>query len=33
MRPQVALSARGYVLFDDTMLDKHYCRRIELVRR
>ena len=33
MRPQVALSARGYVLFDDTMLDKHHCRRIELVRR
>ena len=33
MRPQVALSARGYVLSDDTMLDKHHCRRIELVRR
>ena len=33
MRPQVALSARGYVLFDDTMLDKHHWRRIELVRR
>ena len=33
MRPQVALSARGYVLFDDTVLDKYYRRRIELVRR
>ena len=27
------LSARGYVLFDDTVLDKHHSRRIELVRR
>jgi len=33
VRPQVALSARGYVLFDDTVLDKHHSRRIELVRR
>ena len=33
VRPQVALSARGYVLFDDTVLDKYYRRRIELVRR
>ena len=33
MRPQVALSARGHVLFDDTVLDKYYRRRIELVRR
>ena len=33
MRPQVVLSARGYVLFDDTVLDKHHSRRIELVRR
>ena len=33
MRPQVALSARGYVLFDDTVLEKHHSRRIELVRR
>ena len=30
VRPQVVLSARGYVLFDDTVLDKHYSRRIEL---
>ena len=27
------LSARGYVLFNDTVLDKHYSRRSELVRR
>ena len=27
------LSARGYVLFDDTVPDQHHCRRIELVRR
>ena len=33
MRPQVVLSARGYVLFDDTVLNKHHSRRIELVRR
>ena len=33
VRPQVVLSARGYVLFDDTVLDKHHSRRIELVRR
>ena len=33
MRPQVVLSARGYVLFDDTVLDKHHSRRIELVHR
>jgi hypothetical protein len=26
-------SARGYDLFDDTVLDKHHSRRIELVRR
>ena len=25
------LSTRGYVLFDDTVLDKHHSRRIELV--
>ena len=29
----MALSARGHVLFDDTVLDKYYRRRIELVRR
>ena len=33
VRPQVALSARGYVLFDDAVLDKHDSRRIEPVRR
>ena len=33
VRPQVVLSARGYVLFDDPVLDKHHSRRIELVRR
>ena len=33
VRPQLVLSARGYVLFDDTVLDKHHSRRIELVRR
>ncbi|GAB3637954.1 hypothetical protein GCM10027422_35440 [Hymenobacter arcticus] len=27
------MSARGYVLFDDTVLDKHHSWRIELVRR
>ena len=33
VRPQVVFSTRGYVLFDDTVLDKHHRRRIELVRR
>ena len=33
VRPQVVRSQRGYVLFDDTVLDKHHSRRIELVRR
>ena len=33
VRPQVVLSARDYVLFDDTVPDKHHSRRIELVRR
>ena len=28
--PQVVLSTQGYVLFDDTVLDKHHRRRIEL---
>ena len=28
----MALSARGYVLFDDMVLDKNHRRRIELVR-
>ena len=29
----MVLSAQGYVLFDDTVLDKHHSRRIGLVRR
>lgn len=33
VRSDVVLSGRGYVLFDDTVLDKHHSRRIELVRR
>ena len=33
VRPEVVFSARGYVLFNDTVLDKHHSRRIELVRR
>ena len=33
VRPQVVRSARGYVLFDNTVLDKSHSRRIELVRR
>ena len=33
VRPQVVLSARGYVLFDDTVRDKYHSRCIELVRR
>ena len=32
VRPQVVRSARGYVLFDSTVLDKHHRWRIELVR-
>ena len=33
VRPQVVLSAWGYVLFDDTVLDKHHNRCVEFVRR
>ena len=33
MRPQVVLSARGYVLFNDSVFDKHHRRCIALVRR
>jgi len=33
VRAEVVLSARGYVVFDDTVLDKHHSRRVELVRR
>ena len=32
VRAEVVLSARGYVLFDDPVLDKRHRRRIELVR-
>ena len=32
VRPQVVFSAWGYVLFDDTVIDKHHSRRTELVR-
>ncbi len=33
VRAQIVLSPRGYVLFDNTMLDKRHSWRIELVRR
>ena len=33
VRAPVVLSERGYILFDDPVLDKHHSRRIELVRR
>ena len=33
VRGDVVLSDRGYVLFDDTVLDKRHSRRIALVRR
>jgi Transposase DDE domain len=33
VRGQVVLTAHGYVLFDDTVLDKNYSFAIELVRR
>lgn len=33
VRAEFVGSARGYVLFDDTVLDKRYSQRIELVRR
>ena len=33
VRGEVVRSERGYVLFDDTVLDKRHSRRIELVRR
>jgi hypothetical protein len=33
VQTQVVPSAEGYVLFDDTVLDKRYARKIELVRR
>ena len=33
VRLQLVFSAQGYVLFDDTVLDKHHSRHIKLVRR
>jgi hypothetical protein len=33
VRPGFVSSSRGYVLFDDTVLDKRHSQRIELVRR
>jgi len=33
VRAQLVTVARGYIIFDDTVLDKNYSRSIELVRR
>lgn len=33
VRSQVVVTERGYVIFDDTVLDKNYSHSIELVRR
>lgn len=33
VRGQVVATAHGYVVFDDTVLDKNYSHQIELVRR
>jgi len=33
VRSQLVLTERGYVIFDDTVLDKNYSHSIELVRR
>ena len=33
VRDQVVLSKRGYVLFDDTILDKNFSHKIGLVKR
>ncbi len=33
VRPELILSENGYILFDDTVLDKNYSFAIELVRR
>jgi hypothetical protein len=33
VRAQVVVTERGYVIFDDTVLDKNYSHAIELVRR
>ena len=33
VRPLIKLSAKGYIIFDDTVLNKEHSHRIELVRR
>ena len=33
VRSQVVLSAAGYFVFDDSVLDKNFSHKIELVRR
>src|SRR5437867_2088644 len=33
VRDQIAPSPHGYVVFDDTILDKNFSHKIELVRR
>jgi hypothetical protein len=33
VRAQLVVTERGYVIFDDTVLDKNYSHSIELVRR
>lgn len=33
VRHQIQLSAQGYILFDDTVLNKEYSQKIQLVRR
>ena len=33
VQPQVVTSPQGYVVFDDTVLDKQYARNIEVVRK
>ena len=32
-RPQIVLSAQGFLLFDDSVMDKNCSEKIELVRR
>ena len=33
VKPHVGQTQQGYVIFDDTVLDKRYARNIKLVRR
>ena len=33
VKPHLVQTEQGYVIFDDTVLDKHHARNIELVRR